>query len=138
MDGAQEVRVHAMGAETQGTAADGCPGARDRTETGGAQRGGTWARLRGVDVGEMCGTAMCAPRGPGCTWHVYEGCQQHPISHGPGMDALRYAHLHTDSDFIDVSDSVHNLCEPRLSGLLHPEVRLGVRLWEHAQRGITW
>ena len=100
---------------------------------GGAQRGGTWARLRGVDVGKMCGMAMCAPRGPGCVWHMYKGCGQHPVSHGSGMDALGYAHLCADSDFIDVSDSIHNLCKPHLSGLLHPEVRLGVGLGEHAQ-----
>ena len=69
-DGAREARAYAMGAETQGTAADG---ARDRAETRGVQRGGAWAHVRGVDVGEMCMTAMCAPRGPGCAWHVHEG-----------------------------------------------------------------
>ena len=63
VDGAQEARVHVMGAETWGTAADG---ARDGAETRGVQRGGVWARVRGVDVGEMRATAMCAPRGPGC------------------------------------------------------------------------
>ena len=70
MDGAWEARAHAMGAETQGTAMDG---ARDRAETQGAQRGGTWACVRGVDVGEMCAMAMCTPRGLGCTWRVHEG-----------------------------------------------------------------
>ena len=82
-DGAREVRVHAMWAETQGTAADGAwearayamgaetwgtaaDGARDRAETRGVQRGGVWARVRGVDVGKMRATAMCAPRGQGC------------------------------------------------------------------------
>ena len=39
-DGAQEARAHVTGAETRGTAADGGPGARDGTETRGAQRGG--------------------------------------------------------------------------------------------------
>ena len=39
-DGAQEARAHVTGAETRGTAADGGPGARDGTETWGAQRGG--------------------------------------------------------------------------------------------------
>ena len=39
-DGAQEARAHVMGAETRGTATDGGPGARDGTETRGAQRGG--------------------------------------------------------------------------------------------------
>ena len=43
MDGARD------GAEMWGMATDG---ARDRTET--AQRGGTWAHVRGVDVGKMC------------------------------------------------------------------------------------
>ena len=47
-DGAREVRAHAMGAETQGTAVDG---ARDGAETQGAQRGGAWARVRGVEIG---------------------------------------------------------------------------------------
>ena len=75
MDGAREARVHTMGAETRGTAADG---ARDRAETWGAQRGGAWARVRGVDAGEMRVTAMCAPRGPGCAWCVHEG-------HGQGQ-----------------------------------------------------
>ena len=69
-DGAREARAHAMGAETWGTAADG---ARDGAEMRGAQRGGAWARVRGVDVGEMHVTAMCAPRGPGCMWCVHEG-----------------------------------------------------------------
>ena len=72
-DGAQEARVHAMGAKTWGTATDG---ARDGAETRGAQRGGTWAHVRGVDAGEMCAMAMCAPRGPGCAWHVHEGHRQ--------------------------------------------------------------
>ena len=69
-DGAQEVRAYAMGAETWGTAADG---ARDGAETRGAQRGGAWACVRGVDAGETRVTAMCAPRGLGCMWHVHEG-----------------------------------------------------------------
>ena len=69
-DGAREARAHAMGAETQGMAADG---ARDGAETWGVQRGGTWARVRGVDVGETHATAMCAPRGPGCAWRVHKG-----------------------------------------------------------------
>ena len=69
-DGAREARVHAMGAETWGTAADG---ARDRAETRGVQRGGAWAHVRGVDVGETHATAMCSPRGPGCAWHAHEG-----------------------------------------------------------------
>ena len=89
-DGAREARAHAMGAETWGTAADGArevrvymmgaemrgmaaDGARDGAETRGEQRGGAWARVRGVNAGETCATAMCAPRGPGCTWHVHEG-----------------------------------------------------------------
>ena len=70
VDGAQEARVYAMGAETRGTATDG---ARDGAKTRGAQRGGAWAHVRGVDVGETCATAMCTPRGPGCVWHVHEG-----------------------------------------------------------------
>ena len=69
-DGAREVRVYAMGAETWGTAADG---ARDGAETRGAQRGGAWARVRGVNAGETRATAMCTPRGPGCVWRVHEG-----------------------------------------------------------------
>ena len=75
MDGAQEVRAHAMGAETQGTAADG---ARDRAETQGVQRGGAWACVRGVDAGETHVTAMCAQRGPGCLWRMHKG-------HGQGQ-----------------------------------------------------
>ena len=50
------------------------------------------------------------------------------------MDALGYARLRADSDFVEVSDGVHSLCEPRLGGLLRPEVRLGVGLGEHARR----
>ena len=69
-DGAREVRAHPMGAETRGTATDG---ARDRAETRGVQRGGMWARVRGVDAGEMHAMAMCALRGPGCVWCVHEG-----------------------------------------------------------------
>ena len=69
-DGAREARVHAMGAETWGMASDG---ARDGAETWGAQRGGTWAHVRGVNAGETHVMAMCTPRGPGCTWHVHEG-----------------------------------------------------------------
>ena len=69
-DGAREARVYAMGAETQGTAADG---ARDGAKTQGAQRGGAWARVRGVNVGETRATAMCASRGPGCAWRVHKG-----------------------------------------------------------------
>ena len=89
-DGAREARAHAMGAETRGTAADGArearahamgaemwdtaaDGARDGAETRGAQRGGAWAHVRGVDVGEMCAMAMCAPRGPDCVWCVHKG-----------------------------------------------------------------
>ena len=73
VDGAQEARAHAMGAETQGTAADG---ARDGAKTQGAQRGGAWACVRGVDAGETCAMAMCTLRGPGCAWHVHEGHRQ--------------------------------------------------------------
>ena len=90
VDGAREARAHAMGAETRGTAADGArdarahvmgaetrgmaaDGARDGAETRGAQRGGAWARVRGVNAGEMCATAMCTPRGPGCAWRMHEG-----------------------------------------------------------------
>ena len=40
-------RAHATGAETRGE-----------------QRGGAWARVRGVDAGETRGTAMCAPNPP--------------------------------------------------------------------------
>ena len=72
-DGALEARAHVMGAETRGTAADG---ARDGAETRGVQRGGAWARVRGVDAGKTHATAMCAPRGPGCTWHMHEGHRQ--------------------------------------------------------------
>ena len=74
-DGAREARAYAMGAEMRGTATDG---ARDGAKTQGAQRGGAWACVRGVDAGEMRATAMCAPRGPGCTWHLHEG-------HGQGQ-----------------------------------------------------
>ena len=77
-DGAREARVYVMGAETQGMAMDG---ARDGAETRGAQRGGAWACVRGVDVGETCATAMCAPRGPGCAWRVHEG-------HGQGRHCM--------------------------------------------------
>ena len=70
VDGAQEARAHTMGAEMRGTAVDG---ARDGAETRGAQRGGAWACVRGVDAGETRAMAMCALRGPGCTWHVHEG-----------------------------------------------------------------
>ena len=69
-DGAREARVHAMGAETWGMAMDG---ARDRAETRGAQRGGAWACVRGVDTGKMRAMAMCTPRGLGCAWRVHEG-----------------------------------------------------------------
>ena len=69
-DGAREARVYAMGAETWGTATDG---ARDGAETRGAQRGGAWACVRGVNVGKMRATAMCALRGLGCAWRVHEG-----------------------------------------------------------------
>ena len=72
-DGAREVRAHAMGAETWGMAVDG---ARDGAETRGAQRGGVWARVRGVDAGETRAMAVCAPRGPGCAWRVHEGHRQ--------------------------------------------------------------
>ena len=72
-DGAQEARAYAMGAETRGTATDG---ARDGAETRGAQRGGAWAHVRGVNTGETRVTAMCTPRGPGCTWRVHEGHRQ--------------------------------------------------------------
>ena len=74
-DGAQEVRAHAMGAEMWGMAADG---ARDGAKTLGEQRGGTWAHVRGVDVGETHVMAMCAPRGLGCAWCMHEG-------HGQGQ-----------------------------------------------------
>ena len=70
MDGAWEVRAHVMGAETQGTAADG---ARDGAETWGAQRGGVWACVRGVDAGKTHAMAMCAPWGLGCAGHMHEG-----------------------------------------------------------------
>ena len=69
-DGAREARAYAMGAETRAMAVDG---ARDGAETWGAQRGGTWAQVRGVNVGETHATAMCTPRGPGCVWRVHEG-----------------------------------------------------------------
>ena len=69
-DGAREVRVHTMGAEMRGMAADG---ARDGAETREAQRGGAWARVRGVDAGEMRAMAVCTLRGPGCAWRVHEG-----------------------------------------------------------------
>ena len=69
-DGAREARAYAMGAETRGTAADG---ARDGAETRGAQRGGAWACVRGVDMGKMRATAMCALSGLGCAWCVHEG-----------------------------------------------------------------
>ena len=49
------------------------------------------------------------------------------------MDALGYAHLCADSNFIKVSNGVHSLCEPHLGRLLCPEVCLGVRLEEHTQ-----
>ena len=52
VDGAWEVRVHAMGAEMWGTAMDG---ARDGAETRGVQRGGMWAHARGVGPCERCG-----------------------------------------------------------------------------------
>ena len=70
VDGAQEARVYAMGAETWGMAADG---ARDGAETWGEQRGGAWACVRGVNAGETRVTAMCAPRGLGCAWRMHEG-----------------------------------------------------------------
>ena len=73
VDGAREARAYAMGAETWGTAADG---ARDGAKTQGAQRGGAWACVRGVDVGEMRVMAMCTPRGPGCAWCMHEGHRQ--------------------------------------------------------------
>ena len=97
------------GGGTWGTATDG---ARDRAETRGEQRGGTWACVRGVEMGETHGTAICAPRGPGCVWRMYKGCGQCPLSHGLGMDTLRYARLHADSDFIGVSDGIHSLASP--------------------------
>ena len=77
-DGAREARVYAMGAETRGMAVDG---ARDRAETRGAQRGGAWARVRGVNTGEMRAMAMCAPRGLGCAWRMHEG-------HGQGRRCM--------------------------------------------------
>ena len=86
-DGAREVRAHVMGAKTWGMAADG---ARDRAKTRGEQRGGVWACVRGVDVGEMHVTAMCAPRGPGCMWCMHEGCGQRrwwPMVCGLGAEA---------------------------------------------------
>ena len=70
-----------------GMAADGV---RDGAETQGAQRGGAWAHVRGVDVGEMCAMEMCAPRGPGCMWRVHEGHGQQrwwPVVRGPGAEA---------------------------------------------------
>ena len=73
VDGAWEARAHVMGAETRGMARDG---ARDGAETRGVQRGGAWAHVRGVNAGKMRATAMCTPRGPGCVWHVHEGHRQ--------------------------------------------------------------
>ena len=78
-DGAQEARVHATGAETWGTAADGAQearahamgaemrgmatdGARDGAKTRGTQRGGAWARVRGVDAARHV-RQQCAPQG---------------------------------------------------------------------------
>ena len=87
-DGIREVRAHVTGAETWGTAVDG---ARDGAETRGAQRGGTWARVRGVDVGEMRVMEMCAPRGPGCAWRMHKGRRQQwrrPVVRGPGAEAV--------------------------------------------------
>ena len=78
----------AMGAETWGTAADG---ARDGAETRGAQRGSAWAHVRGVDAGETHAMAMCALRGPGCTWRMHEGYRQgrqQPVVHGLGAEAV--------------------------------------------------
>ena len=69
-DGAREARVYAMGAETRGTAVDG---ARNGAETRGAQRGGAWARVRGVNAGEMRAMEMCALRGLGCAWRMHKG-----------------------------------------------------------------
>ena len=77
-DGAREARAYAMGAEMWGMAADG---ARDGAETRGAQRGGTWARVRGVDTGEIRAAAMYALRGPGCVWRMHEG-------HGQGRHCM--------------------------------------------------
>ena len=73
VDGAREARAHAMGAEMRGTAADG---ARDGAETRGVQRGGAWARVRGMDAGETHAMAMCTLRGLGCMWRVHEGHRQ--------------------------------------------------------------
>ena len=57
-----------MGAEMQGMAVDG---ARDGANMWGAQRGGVWAHVRGVDTGKMHGTAMCAE---GTHWWGHDGC----------------------------------------------------------------
>ena len=68
-------------------------------------------------MGEMCRMAMCAPRGLGCMWRVYKSCEQSPFY----MDwewTHRYTCLHADSDFIEVSNSVHSLCKPHLGGTL--------------------
>ena len=55
----------------------------------GAQRGGVWARVRGVDMGETCGMAMYVPRGPGYMWCVHKGCGQGrpSVVHGVGAEA---------------------------------------------------
>ena len=78
--------MHAKGAETWGMATDG---ARDGAEMQGAQRGGAWAHVRGVDMGEMHGRVICTPRGPGCMWCMHEGCGngQWSMVCGPGTEA---------------------------------------------------
>ena len=130
-DGAQEARAHVTGAKMRGTAADGGPGARDGTKMGGAQRGGMWAHLRQV----RCMGQPCVPQGAQAACGVCMKAVDNTLFH---MDQewtqLRYARLHADSNFIDISDGIHNLCEPRLSGLLRPEVCLGVGLGEHARQ----
>ena len=82
----------------------------------------------------MHGTAMCAPRGPGCMWRMHEGCVDNAPFHMDQEWMHGYARLRADSDFIEVSDGIHSLCEPHLGSLLHPEVRLSVGLEEHAQQ----
>ena len=75
------------GGQDMGTAMDGT---RDGAETWGPQRGGMWAHVRGVDMGKMQATAMCTPKGLGCTWHMHKGCgqgQQQSVVHSPGAEA---------------------------------------------------
>ena len=66
------------------TAADG---ARDGAETQGAQRGGMWAHVRGVDMSEMHGMVICTLRCPGCVWCMHEGRGQGRQSMVCGLEA---------------------------------------------------